>query len=371
MRAMAIDCPAGPASAQPNLASHGDRLFLSWQEAGAEGRPALRFAVREAGGWGPARTIVEREDLLLNWADFPSLAVASDGTLAAHWLVRREGAEFSYDIAFSTSSDGGATWRPAVCPHRDGTATEHGFVSVVEEPGRRFSAIWLDGRAIGDGSGPMKLLYSRWEGEGFGPETVIDDDVCSCCQTSARATAHGLLVAYRDRAGERRDISIAERRDDGWVVPVLLHRDGWEVPYCPVNGPALDASDRVTAVAWFTAAGGEPRVLFGFGDDRGALAREPVRVDLGSPEGRVDVALAPDGSALVSWLERGPADALVLLRRVRPDGALLGPLHLARVARGRASGFPRLGIVHGLAYVAWTDPGPPSRVRMAEVRLDP
>ncbi|MBK8324867.1 MAG: hypothetical protein IPL06_19865 [Betaproteobacteria bacterium] len=64
----------------------------------------------------------------------------------------------------SQSADGGRTWSTPVTPHRDGTASEHGFVSLVADTGGVL-AVWLDGRKTGGPTrkapGPMPDMTLR------------------------------------------------------------------------------------------------------------------------------------------------------------------------------------------------------------------
>ena len=53
---------------------------------------------------------------------------------------------YAYDAVVARSTDGGATWKRLGTLHRDGTQTEHGFVSFAPDAGG-VRAIWLDGRA--------------------------------------------------------------------------------------------------------------------------------------------------------------------------------------------------------------------------------
>src|SRR5262245_18281397 len=80
--------PTGPGAAGPNLTVAPDgKTYLSWLEPADSGH-ALRFSVYDGSSWTPPRTIVQRRDFFVNWADFPSLTVLDGGRLAAHWLQR-------------------------------------------------------------------------------------------------------------------------------------------------------------------------------------------------------------------------------------------------------------------------------------------
>ena len=85
-----IPSPAGADSAQGNLAVAPDgAIYLSWMETADDGSPMLKFATLKDEKWSPAQTIVKSEDLMVNWADFPSLLPMDGGpipggTLALH-----------------------------------------------------------------------------------------------------------------------------------------------------------------------------------------------------------------------------------------------------------------------------------------------
>lgn len=383
--------PAAPGSGQPNLAVGLDgRVYLTWLEPGDSAEPATpaRHALRlatlepaapEQGAQQPARwsvptTIAAGNEFFANWADFPSLAALPDGSLAAHWLVRT-GKGAAYDIHLARSTDGGATWSPALTPHRDGTVSEHGFVSLLPEPEGGVTAVWLDGRGH-DTHGEMMLLATAIGPDGaLGEEIVLDRRTCDCCQTAAAWTAAGPIVAYRDRTTEEvRDILVTRRIDGRWTEPRAVHDDGWEIAACPVNGPALAAEGDRVAVAWFTAARDTPRVRLAFSDDAGATFAPPIEIDDGAPAGRVGLALLPDGSALVSWIERVAGNAEVRVRRIAP-GASRGAdtyseaLTIATSSAERASGFPRMIRAGDQIFLAWTDPARPSRVHTVRATI--
>lgn len=362
-----LTSPARAGSREPNLVVSADgRVFLSWLEPVEAGRFALRFAAREAQTWSRPRTIATGKDWFVNWADFPSLAVLANHALAAHWLVKNDGGIYGYDIRITLSTDNGVTWSKAMAPHRDGTRTQHGFVSMLPWTGNRLLIMWLDGRnyaatdtfAAGRAasSDVMALRVATLDTTGgLSNERLLDPQVCTCCQPSAVRTPNGALIAYRDRSESNiRDISVLRLSNGLWSKPRLVHRDGWRISGCPINGPAIAADRQVVIAAWYTAAQDISRVQVAFSSDGGETFGQPSRVDSGDPLGRVDAIVLPGGAALVSWLEMTSRGEEFRTRRVHPNGSRDQPLRLAVTRRGRTSGFPRMVRNGNEVYFAWT-----------------
>jgi hypothetical protein len=357
LRALASPAPAS--SITGNLVASDTGLYLSWLEARSGGTGhAFRFATWDGEAFSEPRTIRTSDAFFANWADFGSMLPFGDGRLAAHWLEKAAGGTYQYDIWMSLSDDGGQTWSVPERPHRDGTLSEHGFVSLIDDGESGFAGVWLDGRQFRQGASDneMSLMFTTYADGRFQRERLLDGRVCECCQTGMARTADGLLIAYRDRSeDEVRDIAIIRHADGAWTDPVTVHDDVWQIPGCPVNGPQVAAEGDRVAVAWFTGEGGDPRVQVKFSDDSGATFGDAVRVDDGRPVGRIDIEQRGD-SAIVSWLERGDeGEAEVKLRRVTSSGEL-GPSHaVARTGAGRASGFVRTAVFQSDVYVTWIE----------------
>ena len=282
--------------------------------------------------------------------------------LAAHWLVLSAVHSHAYDIAFAESRDNGASWSPAATPHTDGTATEHGFVSIYSDNGST-GLLWLDGRNMVNAVTDDPLASGM---QLRSLDQVVDELVCDCCQTDVAVSSSGPIAVYRDRtAGEIRDIYVTRRLDGAWQPGVPLADDHWEIAGCPVNGPSIAAAGERVAVAWFTAAT-EPVVRVASSADSGASFAAPIDVVSGANLGRATLALLGDGELAVSWLESSEPAAAVKARRVLASGAL-GPVrHI-----GNASGLsvPQMARVGADLVFAWTESRPDGAAAVASAKV--
>lgn len=392
-----LNLPVLPGAREPDLAVTSDgKLFISWLEPTVGDEFAFRISRLTDAGWSAPGTIAKGNDWFVNWADFPTLSAAGGTRLAASWHVINGPGAYAYDLVVSLSTDYGKTWSKPIVPHKDGTPTQHGLASMFAWQGDQLFMTWLDGRVNAQGVDTAKQLNTtdqlkfepiapsqplptedmslRWtlvdeKGQAL-TDSLLDDRVCTCCGTAAVMTDKGPLVAYRDRSDDEvRDIAVQYQRDGKWSGPVALHRDGWQISGCPINGPALAANGMRVAATWFTAANDHPKVFMAYSDDGGEHFGEPVVVDDGRPLGRVDVVLLDDGSAFVSWLEITRLGEELRVRHILPDGKRGSMGALTSSNRGRTMGFPRMLRHEGTIVFVWNQPAGAPSIRTAILTL--
>jgi len=98
------------------------------------------------------------------------------------------------------------------------------------------------------------------------------------------------------------------------------------------------------------------------------------------PTGRVDIAMLPSGTSLLSWIGRGQGGGVFIKGALLDaNGALKPSFNIVPSTIARAGGFPRLELSGQELIVAWTEVGPivegsptppVSRVRTALIRLN-
>ncbi len=374
-RLESMESPAGPNSSLPNLVKGADgETYLSWVERQADKDPVLRISRLGAKSWGTPMDVVRAKNLMLNWADFPSVQTTASGVIIASWL--RQGSWMhGYNAEFRISTDRGKSWGAIQRLHSDDSPGEHGFVSIAPIDKNTFGAIWLDGRAMGEPGDPksaMRLYFRTISKSGeMGEEVLLDDRVCSCCQTSLVALPQGgLMAAYRDRSGEEvRDISVLHFDGKNWAKPKPAHADGWKISGCPVNGPRLGVGHSLRGITWFTGAGeGEPKAYAKVGG-RDFDELHPISIADEKTDGRVDVVPGINDSILVAWMEIVAEGQMEWrLRRISKAGHKGDSIVIAKVPGQRSAGFLRMAPTGRGAVLAWTTGGPDQKVQTAVLK---
>jgi hypothetical protein len=117
----------------------------------------------------------------------------------------------------------------------------------------------------------------------------------------------------------------------------------------------LSARGREVVLAWFTVKDDVGHAYAAFSSDAGRSFGKPIRLDDAAALGRVDVALLPDGSAAVSWIEFVEQRSSFTMRRLHADGRRSAAAAIAPIESARASGYPRLAFDRGELVFAWTE----------------
>ncbi len=386
--------PTSGRVAQPSISSDGKSGFvLTWQQKSAEGA-SLHYAHLDQDGRSQSSGQIAASNpgqpWFVNWADFPGLVVLDNGDWVTYWLQKRSTATYAYDIHLSRSTDQGARWSTSLLPHRDGTASEHGFVSLVPAGDDRVLAIWLDGRhtatATADsastehahgGAGAMSLRSALIDRAGqISDEHEIDARTCDCCSTDAARLGAATLLLYRDRsADEIRDISFRVYEGSSWSATAgSVHRDQWKIAGCPVNGPALAVNGGRALAVWTTMHGESLSVRAAIGNTKGF--GKMSELESGAKTlGRVDAASWGEQGFLISWVgsDAGEGSGSVIhLANLDAKLAISQRSALTRLATGSNPGMPRLARSGDRAIAVWTEAGKDSStIRMVLIERDP
>lgn len=366
--------PPGTGSQFPNLYSNSSGLYLSWLDE-SDSISRLLYSQFKHSIWSDPEEIASGNNWFVNWADFPSMFPMKNGRLMAHYLQKNGTGTYAYGVQLASKSPHSEAWQNTVLAHRDSSETEHGFATFFALPPQQSAIVWLDGRAYAEQeTGPMSLRMTFLDKDGLPKnEQLLDDRVCDCCQTDAISTPNGAIVVYRNRSEEEiRDIYRVLWRDGTWGSPQAIHHDNWTITGCPVNGPAVASAGKWVGVAWFSRGSGEAKVQLAFSDNEGESFDTPIRIDLGNPEGRVDLVMMENGSAWISWIELEEGKGQLYVRQVFQDGTLSPEEAVSDITNSRASGFPILESWQDKLWLSWTAvyDSLPAKIRLMQRELD-
>jgi hypothetical protein len=357
--------PSADGSVQPTWSTAFDgSAILSWIEPVKNGDYSLRYAVRKGAAWSEARTVISGRHFFRHPAEVPEVIQIGDKLWMAHWVENvKESSDAEY-IYVSSSVDG-MHWTAPQMANKDRSAVQHGLVSMAASGPNEASLFWLETPKGDDGPGYLMRSVVDASGKAV-KEERLDDDVCDCCPTAVARTAKGLIVAYRDHTPDNvRDIAVLRFENGKWAPSKIVHADNWKLDACPVNAASVAAKGDHVALAWFTGATEPAKVQMLFSDDGGATLGKPILVSTGAALGNTSLALAEDGGAIVSWLQRNASgDARLMAREISPAG-VAGPV--VQIAEGGKTpfGYPRIFHSPAGTFVAFGNGG---KLQTAQLR---
>ena len=366
-----------------------DELIMSWIEENEDSSFSLFMSTLKDEKFDEALEIASGKNWFVNWADFPSVVSyrGDPNRLAAHWLQKSATGTYDYDVMISQSKDGGKTWMEPFILHQDGIKAEHGFVSLSPKGRDRIMAVWLDGRNTKNEESGDKEVEEKNEHGHHGSMTLrscefdidnkiydsieLDHRVCECCQTDLAINNQGkAFIVYRDRSDtEVRDIFIKRKFGDQWLNSKPVWSEGWYVPGCPVNGPAIASSDSLVAVAWYSESAQTPKVQLAFSDDKGSEFSKPIIVDHGNPIGRVDIVFDDQKTVWLSWIEKEEEQASLRIAKFNQETKLEDHF-VCEIDERRKSGFPILEKMNDDLYLSYTEVDKEkTRVKLKKINL--
>ncbi|MCH8557065.1 MAG: exo-alpha-sialidase [Balneolia bacterium] len=378
-----LDNPAGPGSRYPSLfTDNSGAIHMSWTTVENDSVRTIASVFKD-GEWSDSQVFSKGATAayFVNWADFPSVVGRNGAPLAAHHLKKVDGGTFAYHVEVSFYNPDSSGWNSSFRAHKDDSPTEHGFVSMAALRDDAVLAIWLDGRytegAHGnpDFSHSMTLRSAELHANGsITRKQEIDNTVCDCCQTDLIPVSDGYLAIYRNREeGEIRDIFFSRYSlaTGEWSEPQPLHRDGWVIFGCPVNGPRGASSDSTVAIVWFTEAEGKPEIKLAISQDDGRSFDSPIVLETEKPAGRTDVLFADDGRLFVSWLDMSDGNGYIMLQEFDSAGNHVSDvIKLQQAEYSPRGGFPRMAVLQDSILLAWTQTQPEMQVRTALIEID-
>jgi hypothetical protein len=302
--AATMDRPAFGTSAAVDNAG---RLWVAYAHpAGSAGQVVLQRSDDSGGTWQtPVRVNAAVEPVAADGENRPKLAFGPGGEIYVTWTSPTS-AQFTGDIRFARSLDGGKTFSAPTVVHRDRQLITHRFESLLVDPQGRLWVAWVDKRDLKVAEEAKRayrgaaIYYAHSDDRGatWSGDTKLADSSCECCRVALAADGQGRVAALW------RHVFEPNERDHAFAFlgapQAAVERatvDRWRVDACPHQGPSLAfGPDGTRHAVWFNQVDGQGRAFYG---QLGRQAPSNVRT---LPTGATHADLAVVGRTIaVAW----------------------------------------------------------------------
>jgi len=301
----------------------------------------------------------------------PRLLLGPRSELYAVWATPQ-----ALEVARSTDY-GKSFGAPVPVPMRGARAPS--FFDAAVAPDGTLLLAWLGrvpNKPTPKGTAGVSVASSR-DGVHFDVAPGVASGACPCCRPALAADSQGRwFLSFRTvRAGIRDMVAmVTADRGGTWSAPVPVSRDGWRIDGCPHSGPALAVVNGALYVAWYSEAGGAPR-LYWTRSPTARLAFAPRRRLSGALLDANQPALAVQGDQVFAAFQArdphargGWAPTGIYLRRLA-DGA--APPSRVPSGAGGAHGARLASMGAGRWAVVWTQQGQGATAELARARTRP
>ncbi len=290
-----VPSTAGVAARQPQLASDGRVVGLTYGEGGA-----IYFAASRDGGksFAPRVKVAEAPMLMLGRHRGPRIAFAGKSVVITAVTGPKAG---EADLYAWHSTDGGAHWSKAARINDVAVSAREGLDGLAGDAKGRLFVAWLDHRGEG-----MELwgAQSVDGGATWSRNAAVyaspDGHICECCHPSVAMDGAGqIVVMWRNWLGGSRDMYLAQSADGvKFSKAMKLGTGTWPLIACPMDGGGLAVQGAKVATVWrrmdsvYLAVPGQAETKLGEGKDA-ALAWDGEHVR----------AVWTEGTKLRTWSE--------------------------------------------------------------------
>jgi len=344
---------AGKGTAALDVHAHGPGIELLVAEDQPGGHVLIHRRSSDGGAsWSRPVTIeVSRGKVANPGRNYDPQIVGAGQLLVAVWTAPSAVSKFSGgDLATAVSRDGGLTWALGGKPNDDTGGGEHAFMDAVADSKGTIHLAWLDSR---DGQQGLRFSSSADGGITWRANQSIDTETCECCWNDVvLGWDDAVMVLYRDVP---RDMAIARSDDRGatWRRTGTVGAFKWDIQGCPDVGGGIvrgGANGELFAIVFTGQA--ERRGLYTLtSKDNGRSWTSPLRV--GPDRGwHADVAFA-NGVLYAAWDVNSPNGGIGWAtsrdggRTWRDGGQVSSP--------GLRATHPKLAVSNGRVSAFWTE----------------
>lgn len=249
--------------------------------------------------FSPAVTINSNPEVIsADGENRPKIGASNNNEIYISWSRKTKG-QYSADIRFSRSLDGGKTFSAPITINDDGLQTSHRYDSLLVMENGDVYLVWLDKRDIVaakkekrpyNGSA-IYYTVSNDSGATFKPNKKIADHTCECCRViTDEDSAGNPVVLWRHIFGDNiRDHAITALDVNTEIQRVTF--DDWQINACPHHGPDMLTENNAIHQVWFTGKAGQGGLHYGKYDREKNQLSNRFQIDTSPLASRPQIAL--------------------------------------------------------------------------------
>lgn len=312
----------------------------------------------------PVQVNAIAEDTEYNGENRPKIIIADSGEILLSWTTKTS-SNFTGEIRFTRSSDGGKTFAIPRTMNDDDLMTGHRFDSLFLTSSGRLYLTWIDKRDL-DAAAARKETYpgaaiyyttSDNLGATFTRNFRVSHNSCECCRIAIAPYGDDeVAILWRQIYDEHvRDHAIAVLGPYGDVAG--LNRatiDDWYIDACPHHGPTMLESTQPGQyhISWFSAGTIHNGIHYGRYDIASGTTGAIIKVD-GTPGAGHPVLAQSDDTLYLVWKGfNGVASQLQLMKSIDNGVSWSQPETL--FATESASDHPLLLSSANRVFLSWS-----------------
>jgi hypothetical protein len=289
----------------------------------------------------------------------PQLVFDRAGAAVVAFTIRKDD-QFNGQVLIARSNRQRTAFLPPapVSAH----AASQRFVTLSTDANGGIFAAWIDKRREGPAAGlpeteGASVAYA-WSSDGgatFSPAVLAHAGMCECCRLATTLTADGRpVIAFRDVVQGVRDhavVTFTAPAAPGRARPVAA--DLWKIDGCPHHGPSLALGpDGEYHFVWFTNGQGRTGAFYARSRDEGRTWSAPMPLSSREETAQRPAVAVAAHDVWLAWKEQTGATAKAFVRSSADGGRSWSSAREVAASAG-SSDHPLLVVRGGRAYLSW------------------
>ncbi len=341
------------------------KIYVAWEDSRSGNKDIYLSKSTNLGVAWSTPNVKITDDVASQDQEAPSLGIDSNGVLYCAWADVRAGFP-NFDIYFANSTDDGATWSPNKKINSDGIPPRQQTepTLTVGSDGTVY-VVWQDLRSQTD----FDIFFSKSTDGGatwLNPDVKVNIDATNASQTAPTIAVNKtnvIFVAWADRRLGDDDIYFSKSVDGGmsWSPNIRVNSD--DLGNISSNPSIAVDNSGIIYLVWQDNRNGNRDIYFAKSSDGGSTWTDPeIRIDddiTSSNQGNPSIGVNSTGAIFVVWQDfRSGSDNDIYFAKSTNGGLNWSDPNI-RVNDDpgtKIQEMPDLAVsANGTAYVVWQD----------------